>query len=322
MIGRSLSHYRILAALGAGGMGQVYRARDERLNREVALKVLASGLLSNDHARNRFRNEARVLSRLTHPHVAMLLDSDRADGFDFLVMELVPGPTIAQELRRGALPPKEVARLGAQLARGLHAAHGQGVIHGDLKPSNLGLTEDGLLKILDFGVARLIEPEPDTTEDTATQTGAGKAVGSPPYMAPEQMLGKKVDERTDIYSAGAVLYELATGRRLFHEAKGPALIASILNETPFPPREISPDLPPATGVRDPEGDREGPGVALQDGQGPDDRPGAGGRTASRPSPGAARLPVRGGTKPRGTVPVGASSRTWGWALPSSRRGLP
>jgi Tol biopolymer transport system component len=244
MIGTRLSHYRILAALGAGGMGRVYRARDERLNRDVALKVLSSGLLSDDRARNRFRNEARVLSRLSHPHIAMLLDSDQADGFDFLVMELVRGPTIAKELQRGALPPKEVARLGSQLSRGLHAAHRQGVIHGDLKPGNLGLTEDGLLKILDFGVARLVEPAPDTTEDT-TQTGGGRAAGSPPYMAPEQVLGKSMDERSDIYSAGAVLYELATGCRLFRGAKGSALIASILNETPLPPREISPDLPTA-----------------------------------------------------------------------------
>ena len=213
MIGRTLSHYRIEERLGAGGMGEVYRARDEKLGRDVALKVLPSGALADEESRRRFRKEAAVLSRLSHPHIATLLDFDSADGIDFLVMELVTGPTLEQELRKGPLPEKDVVRLGSQLARALVAAHEQGVIHRDLKPSNLQLTSDGMLKILDFGVAYL-EPrrEPTGGEATATETAAGEILGSPPYMAPEQVLGKGVDARTDLYAAGACLYELATGR--------------------------------------------------------------------------------------------------------------
>ena len=157
-------------------------------------------------------------------------------------MELVNGPSLEEVLRPGPLPEKDVLRLGSQLARGLQAAHDQGVVHRDLKPSNLALTPDGLLKILDFGLARLVEPhatQPGHT--TATETAAGIA-GSPPYMAPEQLLGRPPDVRTDLYSAGAVLYELATGQRPFGARSGVALTDAILHESPPPPRSASPDL--------------------------------------------------------------------------------
>ncbi len=172
MIGRTLATYRILSKLGAGGMGEVYRARDEKLDRDVAIKVLPTGLLGDETARSRFRKEAKALSRLTHPHVSTLLDFGSADGVDYLMMELVPGPTLAEALQKGPLPAKEVVRLGTQLARGLKAAHAQGIVHRDLKPSNLCLTGDGLLKILDFGVAQLA-PAASQTEDTPTETAAG-----------------------------------------------------------------------------------------------------------------------------------------------------
>jgi serine/threonine protein kinase/Tol biopolymer transport system component len=238
VIGRTLSHYRIEERLGVGGMGEVYRARDEKLGRDVALKVLPSGALADEEARRRFRKEATVLARLSHPHIASLFDFDSEDGIDFLVMELVVGPTLEQELRKGPLPEKEVIRLGAQLARGLVAAHEQGVIHRDLKPSNLQLTSDGLLKILDFGVAHL-ERGPAAAasgEATATETAAGAVLGSPPYMAPEQLLGKSVDARTDLYAAGACLYELATGKRPYGDKRGPQLTEAILHEAPALPR--------------------------------------------------------------------------------------
>jgi len=234
VIGRALSTYRIVEKLGAGGMGEVYLARDERLGRDVALKILPEGRLSDEGARSRFRKEAQALLRLSHPHVATLFDYGSAEGVDYLVMERVGGRTLDVVLREGPLPEKEVVRLGAQLARGLSAAHEAGVVHRDLKPSNLGLTADGLLKVLDFGVARLLgEALPAGSGDaTATETGAGQVVGSPPYLSPEQLVGKEADARSDVYSAGACLYELATGRRPHGEKTGPLLVEAILHEAP------------------------------------------------------------------------------------------
>jgi serine/threonine-protein kinase len=156
--------------------------------------VLPAGALSDEAARRRFRKEANVLSRISHPHIATIHDFDSADGIDFLVMERVPGPSIEEELRRGPYPEKDVVRLGGQMARGLQAAHEQGVIHRDLKPSNLRLTEDGMLKILDFGVARLEQKAQRAAGDaTATETADGRVVGTLPYMAPEQLRGRGVD---------------------------------------------------------------------------------------------------------------------------------
>ncbi len=245
MIGRRLSHYRIEERLGAGGMGEVYRARDEKLGRDVALKVLPSGALADDEARRRFHKEAAVLARLSHPHIATLFDFDSADGIDFLVMELVVGPTLERELRKGPLAEKDVVRLGSQLARGLQAAHEQGIVHRDLKPSNLQLTADGLLKILDFGVAHLERGgTPTGGEATATETGAGEVLGSPPYMAPEQLLGKAVDARTDLYAAGTCLYELATGKRPYGTKRGAPLTEAILHELPASPRSVNGGVSP------------------------------------------------------------------------------
>lgn len=242
MIGRELKQYRVVEAIGAGGMGVVYRAHDTRLSRDVALKVLPQGSLADENARKRFRKEAFALSRLSHPHIASLFDFDTTDdGTDFLVMELVPGASLDTRLKRGPLPEKEVVRLGAQVARALVAAHDQGVLHRDLKPQNLKTTADGLVKVLDFGLARV---GPVLGDDATTDTASGSVAGTPPYMSPEQLLGKEVDARTDVYAAGVVLYEMATGRRPFGSASGPQLVAKILNE-PMPlPREVNPALSP------------------------------------------------------------------------------
>ncbi len=243
MIGQTLGHYRILEQIGAGGMGVVYRAHDERLDREVALKVLPPSTLTDENARRRFRKEALTLSKLNHPNIETVFDFDTQDGVDFLVMELIPGVTLDEKLAAGALPEKEVIRLGAQLTEGLAAAHAEGVIHRDLKPGNLRLTPDGRLKILDFGLAKLLRPVSDVavTESLSQTRGA---VGTLPYMAPEQLQGEPADARSDIWAAGAVLYEMAAGRRPFPQTSSPMLTDAILRQAPVPPRAVNANLSP------------------------------------------------------------------------------
>lgn len=234
MIGELLSHYRVLEQLGAGGMGVVYRAHDEQLERDVAIKVLPSGTLADNAARKRFRREALVLAKLNHPNIGAVYEFGTQDRVDFLVMELVSGVPVNKKLALGPLPLKEVLRLGWQLADGLVTAHEQGVVHRDLKPANLRLTADGRLKILDFGLAQFVKHGPDLNT-TASLSEAGPVAGTLPYMAPEQLRGETSDARGDIWAAGAVLYEMATGRRPFPEHQVPVLIDSILNLAPAPP---------------------------------------------------------------------------------------
>ena len=241
MIGKSISHYRVTAKLGAGGMGEVYRAHDERLDRDVALKVLPAGLLADESARKRFRKEALMLSKLNHPNIATVHDFDTEDGVDFLVMEYVAGTTLAEKLAGRALPEKEVARLGTQMAAALEEAHERGVIHRDLKPSNVMVTPKGQTKVLDFGLAKLVRPVSETAV-TESLTEAPAAAGTFPYMAPEQLRGKTVDARTDLHALGVLLYEMATGQRPFPEARGPRLIDAILNTAPVPPSRFQPRL--------------------------------------------------------------------------------
>ncbi|PYU03989.1 MAG: hypothetical protein DMG34_11670 [Acidobacteria bacterium] len=228
MIGQTISHYRILEQIGAGGMGVVYRAHDERLDRDVALKVLSPELAGDKEFLARFRREARTLSKLNHPNIATVHDFDTEHGTSFLVMEFVQGTSFIDKVRSGPLPEKEVLLLGVQLLDGLRAAHAEGIIHRDLKPGNLRETLDGRVKILDFGLARTLQSDLDVTQSLAT-TGV---VGTLPYMAPEQLRGEHADVRTDIYSIGVVLYELATGSRPFPETFGPRLIDSILHRIP------------------------------------------------------------------------------------------
>ncbi len=237
MLGQLLGHYRVIDKLGEGGMGVVYRAHDDRLDRDVALKVLPPGTLRDEGARRRFRKEALTLSKLNHPNIATIFDFDTDDGTDFLVMEYVPGATLNDSLAAGSLPQDEIARLGAQMAEGLAAAHQQGVIHRDLKPANLRMTADGRLKILDFGLARLTEPS--TKAMTESLSDAYSGAGTLPYMAPEQLRGETGDHRTDIYSSGVVLYEMSTGRRPF-DGKLPTLVTdAILHQTPRPPSSLN-----------------------------------------------------------------------------------
>ncbi len=244
MIGRTLGRYRVLAQIGAGGMGVVYRAHDERLDRDVALKVLPPGTLADETARRRFHKEAQSLSRLNHPNIATVHDFDTQEGVDFLVMEEVPGSSLDHRLETGGpLPEKEVARYGMQLAEGLAAAHERGVVHRDLKPGNLQVTPDGRLKILDFGLARWRQAA-GPADITRSVSEAQHVVGTLPYMAPEQVQGEPADARTDIYGAGAVCYEMATGGPPFSETQGPRLIDAILHQSPVTPRALNPHVSP------------------------------------------------------------------------------
>jgi serine/threonine protein kinase/tetratricopeptide (TPR) repeat protein len=231
MIGQTLGHYRIVEKIGAGGMGEVYRARDEHLERDVALKVLPAGTLADEAVRRRFRKEALALSKLNHPNIATVFDFDSQHGVDFLAMELIPGSTLSGKLADGPLVEREVLRLGAQLAEGLAGAHAQGVVHRDLKPGNLIITPDGRLKILDFGLATLLHPsgDPDLTRSITETTSVS---GTLPYMSPEQLRGQPVDARSDVYAAGAVLYEMASGHRAFPQRQGAELIGAILHQSP------------------------------------------------------------------------------------------
>jgi eukaryotic-like serine/threonine-protein kinase len=241
LISQTLSHFRVLEEIGAGGMGVVYRAHDEHLDRDVALKVLPAGMLADESARRRFHREALAVARLNHPNVGAVYEFSGHEGIDFLVMELVAGEGLDTKLRLGPLPIDQVIRLGIQLADGLEAAHAEGIIHRDLKPANLRLTASGRLKILDFGLARM-QQESDAAP-TMTAARSSEASGTLPYMAPEQLRGNVTDVRSDIYSAGVVLYELATGKRPFGDASGPQLISAILEARPSPPRSRNHGVP-------------------------------------------------------------------------------
>ncbi|HXV63772.1 MAG TPA: serine/threonine-protein kinase [Vicinamibacteria bacterium] len=243
MIGRTLSHYRILEKIGAGGMGEVFLARDMRLERDVAVKLLPPGRLSSDEARSLFRREALTLSKLNHPNIQTVHDFDSEGEVDFLVTEYGPGTTLSDRLAEGGLPPKEVMTLGEQLAAGLEAAHERGIVHRDLKPSNIRILPDGRLKILDFGLAKLVGPSSDsaaTFSKLETQTFAG----TPHYMAPEQRAGRPADARSDIYATGLVL------REMLGSASSPALlriIARCLENDPSKRYQTAKEL--ATAIR-------------------------------------------------------------------------
>jgi len=244
VIGALLGHYRLLEQVGKGGMGVVFRARDERLERDVAVKVLPPGIFPDENSRKRFRREARVLAKLSHPNVAMAFDFGQQDGIDYLVTEYVPGITLDAKLAEGPLPQKTVLELGIQLAKGLVVAHREQIIHRDLKPGNLRLTSDGELKILDFGLARWREPVSDVATTLSLEPRDTMA-GTLPYMAPEQIRCEEVDARTDIWSVGAVLYEMATGKRPFPVASGLKLIEAIQHLDPPAPSTLNKQITPA-----------------------------------------------------------------------------
>ncbi len=247
--GTRLGPYEIVAGIGAGGMGEVYRAKDTRLGRDVAVKVLPQHLSSNPEIRARFDREAKTISSLNHPHICTLHDIGREGETDYLVMELIEGETLAQRLSKGALPLDDVLNLGAQIADALGRAHRAGVMHRDLKPGNVMLTKSGA-KLMDFGLARATGWG-STGELTSSPTVAGPLtaegtiLGTFQYMAPEQLEGKEADARADLWALGCVLYEMATGRRAFEGATQASLISAIMRDAPRPMVELAPLSPPA-----------------------------------------------------------------------------
>src|SRR5262245_40191524 len=248
--GTRLGPYEILAPLGAGGMGEVYRAKDTRLDRIVAVKILPSRFQNNSDLKQRFEREARAISSLTHPHICGLYDVGSQNGTEFLVMEFLEGETLAHRLSKGPLPTDQMLRYAIQIADALDKAHKQGIVHRDLKPGNIMLTKSGV-KLLDFGLAKVIassQAVPGVSQlDTQQRdlTTEGTILGTIQYMSPEQLEGKDVDARTDIFAFGSVLYEMATGQKAFNGKSQASLMSSILKDEPQSISQVQPLAPAA-----------------------------------------------------------------------------
>jgi eukaryotic-like serine/threonine-protein kinase len=248
--GLRLGPYEIVAAAGAGGMGEVYRAHDSRLNRDVAIKVLPEHLSANPELRERFEREARAVSQLSHPHICVLYDIGKHGSADYLVLEYLEGETLGARLRKGPLPVELVLKYGAQIADALDKAHRNGVVHRDLKPDNVMLTKSGV-KLLDFGLAKpLATPGNISSSIAATMTqnpltAEGTLVGTFQYMSPEQLEGREADARSDLFALGCVLYEMSTGKRAFDGKSTASVVASIMNSDPAPLTQYAPLSPPS-----------------------------------------------------------------------------
>jgi len=237
MIGNRLGSYEITAKLGEGGMGEVYRARDSKLGREVAIKVLPAHLAADADALARFEREAKAVATLSHPNILAIFDFGREGDTAFAVTELLDGETLGLRLASGALPARKALEIASQVALGLAAAHERGIVHRDLKPDNLFLTRDGQVKILDFGLARQAEEQASKSQlfaapTRAPGTAAGTVLGTVGYMSPEQVRGEPADHRSDIFSLGVVLYEMLTGHRAFEHGSAVETMSAILKEEP------------------------------------------------------------------------------------------
>ena len=243
--GTKLGQYEIVEPLGAGSMGEVYRARDSRLNRDVAIKVLPKLLSAEPERLQRFEIEAKAAAALSHPNILSVFQMGTHDGAPYLVSELLEGKTLAESLRRGPLPLRQAIQFGVQIAHGLAAAHAKGIVHRDLKPENLFVTKDGRVKILDFGLAKVSQPKQTPTNLVTTITRLGVAMGTVGYMSPEQVRGQLTDNRTDIFAFGAILCEMVMGQRTFQRATEADTVSAILNEEPPPVSQLSSDTPVA-----------------------------------------------------------------------------
>src|SRR6516225_2296268 len=245
--GDRLGVYEIGSLLGAGGMGEVYRARDPKLNRVIAIKVLPEATAADPDRRARFEREAQSIAALSHPNIVTIHSVEEADGVLFLTMEYVEGKPLSDVIVKGGLPLPQILDLAIPLADAVSAAHQKGITHRDLKPANVMVTTDGRLKVLDFGLAKLVTApllnDGISGLPTAALTGEGRIVGTVAYMSPEQAEGKPIDHRSDIFSLGVMLYEMATGERPFKGATSVSVISSIVKDTPRSVTEINPALP-------------------------------------------------------------------------------
>jgi len=244
--GTILGQYEIRSPLGAGGMGEVYRAHDTRLDRDVAIKVLPEYLTTDPERLRRFEQEARATAALNHPNILAVYQMATDNGISYLVEEMLEGETLRERLRRGPIPLRKAIDYAVQIAHGLAAAHDRGIVHRDLKPENLFITKDGRVKILDFGLAKLgAAKDASGQEATLTeQTNPGTVMGTAGYMSPEQVRGKTVDHRTDIFAFGTILYEMVTGKQPFRKATSAETMAAILNEEPSSVSQLTPATPP------------------------------------------------------------------------------
>src|SRR5277367_1526199 len=246
--GTKLGPYEIQSPVGAGGMGEVYRARDARLNRDVAIKILPASFSTDPERLQRFAQESRAAAALNHPNILSIFDIGEERGAPYVVSELLEGETLRDRLRNGLLTSRKAIDYAQQIASGLAAAHEKGIVHRDLKPENLFITDDGRAKILDFGLAKFTRPEADTSGDAPTQqiaTDAGTVMGTVGYMSPEQVRGKPADPRSDIFAFGAILYEMLSGKRAFHGESSVETMSAILKEEPPDLAETNRNVSPA-----------------------------------------------------------------------------
>src|SRR6202166_3953323 len=243
--GTKLGPYKIQSPLGAGGMGEVYRATDAKLGRDVALKVLPAEMAHDPERLARFRREAKTLAQLDHPNIVTIYSVEGCDGVHFLTMQLVEGQPLDRLIPEGGLPLGQIVEIASALGDALAAAHEKGIVHRDLKPANVMISTEGRVKVLDFGLSKDIRAanSSDATMTSDSRTQLGVVMGTPAYMSPEQVSGRALDHRSDIFSLGVVLHEMATGRRPFEGGSSAELISSIMRDNPPPVTDMRPELP-------------------------------------------------------------------------------